>query len=498
MIPHIMIIQSAYTDRRLSERRLEISRHTAIPSLAYQTVKPVIHIAVNPDDPFLTERLEAFRSTGCEVKPLYRPNWKLYRENWELPEGRKIVSRMDDDDVICKEYCQRTRAQAPKSGEWNLIWPNGYVFWRQTCYLLHHPGIQFVTLVTDYDKDPHQEQHWRYHKLWPTKVVSNAVGWIWVRHGDASTSTLPRYRKVKKRGIDAKRIPINLRAIIRAIADSGIPSGNYDEHKNQQILNYVLRENEKHAKTYKPDTIATNNLIAITTCNLTDTQKIREDLVRTLNSLRSHSTSDIVVVDDGSPESYQAWLIEVCNEKARLILRPENGGVSAAKNTCLDEFRKGDYEVCFLLDDDIEVLSEFEFAYTSVMKSEGVGILSWNDPVYTSTTPVTRGGLMMSDHTCGCCVIVTRSCVERCGDYLVLPGKWGSEHLEYYCRAARLGFAPQGEYADVPNSSQLLKIASTASVWTEEERTKMHANNMHILRSSNLLWKYPIEEDSQQ
>ena len=242
-----MIIQSAYTDRRLSERRLEISRHTSIPSLRYQSEKPVVHIAVNPADPFLSERLEAFRSTGCEVVPLYRPDWKLYRENWELQDGRKIVSRMDDDDVICAEYCQQTRAQAPESGEWNLIWPNGYVFWRETCFQLHHPGIQFVTLVTDHDHDPHQEQHWQYHKLWSTKVVSSAVGWIWVRHGDAATSTLPRYRRLKKGGIDAKRIPINLRAILRAIADSGQASGNYTEHRNQQLLRHVITENERHA-----------------------------------------------------------------------------------------------------------------------------------------------------------------------------------------------------------------------------------------------------------
>lgn len=247
MLPHIMIIQSAYSDRRLSERRLEISKHTSIPSLRYQSRKPTVHIAVNPDDPLLSERLEAFQSTGCEVKPLYRPDWKLYRENWELPAGRKIVSRMDDDDVLCAEYCERTRSAAPESGEWNLIWPNGYVFWRETCFLLNHPGIQFVTLVTDHDKDPHQEQHWQYHKLWPTKVVSNAVGWIWVRHGDAATSTLPRYRKVKKKGIDAMRIPINLRAILRAIADSGQASGNYTEHSNQRTLRNVIAENEKHA-----------------------------------------------------------------------------------------------------------------------------------------------------------------------------------------------------------------------------------------------------------
>ena len=69
MIPHIMIIQSAYTDRRLSERRLEISRHTSIPSLRYQSEKPVVHIAVNPADPFLSERLEAFAKSSRSIVP---------------------------------------------------------------------------------------------------------------------------------------------------------------------------------------------------------------------------------------------------------------------------------------------------------------------------------------------------------------------------------------------------------------------------------------------
>lgn len=223
-------------------------RHTCIPSLAYQTRKPVVHIAVNPSDPHTPERLELVRSTGCEVYPVYRNGWKLYCENWELPEGRKVVSRMDDDDVLAKDFCQRAYEAAPESGEWNLMWPNGYVFWRETCFLLHHPGIQFVTLVTDRNTDPHQDQHWQYHKRWPSKVVSHDVGWIWVRHGDAASSTLPRYRKVKKSGIDARRIPINLRAILRSIAESGTASGNYSEHRNQRTLKHVLKENAANAR----------------------------------------------------------------------------------------------------------------------------------------------------------------------------------------------------------------------------------------------------------
>jgi hypothetical protein len=241
-LPHIMLIQSAYSDADRSASRLEIARHTSIPSLEFQSAKPTIHITLNPSDPHLQERLEAYQSTGCDVVPLYRDTWRLYKEDWELPEGRKIVSRMDDDDVIAKDYCREIQAAAPESGEWNLIFPVGYVWWRSTAYKLEHPGIQFVTLVTDKQTDPHQEGHWNYHKTWATKIVTSQPSWIWVRHGAASTSTLKRYRRNKLKGIDSQRIPINLRAIERAIQPVGKASGNYVEHENQELLRQVLTE----------------------------------------------------------------------------------------------------------------------------------------------------------------------------------------------------------------------------------------------------------------
>ena len=242
-VPHCIIIQSAYTDPEMSRRRLQIMRHTCIPSLAFQTRKPVVHVAVNPDDPHTPERLDLLRSTGCEVYPVFRISWKLYCENWELPEGRKVVSRMDDDDVIARDFCERTFSAAPASGEHCLLWPVGYVFWRETCFLLEHKGNQFVSIVTDRQTDPHAERHWLYHSRWSTQIVSKDCGWIWVRHGDAATSTLKRYRTRQLRGIDSCRIPINLRAIVRAVAESGTPSANYNQHRNQQQLQYVLKEN---------------------------------------------------------------------------------------------------------------------------------------------------------------------------------------------------------------------------------------------------------------
>ena len=490
-VPYIMIIQSAYSDERLSERRLEISRHTSIVSLRYQTRKPTVHIVVNPDDPFVKERIEAFESTGCEVKPIYRPTWKLYKENWELPDGRKVVSRMDDDDVICKEFCDKTYISAPDSGECALIWPNGYVFWRETCFLLRHHGIQFVTIVTDRQTDPHQEQHWEYHRRWPSKIVSREVGWIWVRHGDAATSTIRKYRSKKLRGIDANRIPVNLRAILRAIAPSGKPSGNYAEHQSPAIA-YVRRQNELNAVGNK-----LRILIAVTTCNLHGNQEIKSDLAKAVHSIRMNTASDILIVDDGSCSDHQQWVTDQAESlNLKCILRESNGGVSAAKNVCLQEFMNGQYDYCFLLDDDIEILSpQFESRYIDAMQQSGVGILSFNDPSYTATTPHGIGSLVATDHTCGCCVVVSRKCVEATGRYLELPGKWGSEHLEYYCRAARHGLTNGcDKFLDVENSVELISIASHASVYTAVQKRIMHHENLHVLLSDGLIWNCPPAE----
>ena len=228
-LPHYMLIQSTYTDSALSARRLEITRHTCLPSLRYQHLRPVVHIVVNPADPWLPERRQVFESSGCEVRFILRDRWQLYGEDWELPDCFKVVSRMDDDDVISADFCETVNAAAPASGDTALIWPSGYVFWRSAAFSLTHAGNQFVSLATT-SHDPHEIGHWKFIRTWPHRIVSSLPGWIWIRHGDAVTSTLSKYRKRRVNRIDSARIPINLRAVDRAIAAGGIASADYAEH----------------------------------------------------------------------------------------------------------------------------------------------------------------------------------------------------------------------------------------------------------------------------
>ena len=232
-LPHILIVQAVYTDPELSQRRLNITKHTLAPALESQIHKPTVHLAQHPEDPYALERASLLENTGCVVLPIWRDSWKLYREDYEIPKGKCLVSRCDDDDSLSRDFFSLTYAIASEQDSpCALVWPTGYVFWRSKGYRLQHPGNQFVSLLT-YDGDsPHDQGHWKYCTQWRTVTVSNDPGWIWIRHGDAHTSTLAKYRKTQVNRIDAPRFNVNLRAVDRAIVASGIASANYKEHSS--------------------------------------------------------------------------------------------------------------------------------------------------------------------------------------------------------------------------------------------------------------------------
>jgi hypothetical protein len=224
-------------------------------------------------------------------------------------------------------------------------------------------------------------------------------------------------------------------------------------------------------------------LIAVTTCNLHDSAEIRKDIAVTLDSIALHCASDVLVVDDGSPNEYQDYVHDLCKHRGfRFVPSAVNGGVSHAKNLCLSAFSEDQrYEYLIMLDDDVKVISdEFESTYTTAMDRSGASILSWHDPEYTGAPATRDGELVASNKTCGVCVVVSRECVQKTGFYQVMPGKWGREHSEYYQRAAEK-FAKTGVYFDVPNSKGLLTLASTASVFTHEEKLASNELNRIFL-----------------
>lgn len=220
-------------------------------------------------------------------------------------------------------------------------------------------------------------------------------------------------------------------------------------------------------------------LIAVTTCNLHGSEEIKTDIRVTLDSIADHCSSDVLVVDDGSPKEYQEYVRDLCKRRGfRFVGIWNNGGISHAKNLCLSEFLEDQrYEYLFMLDDDVKVVSDdFESTYTTTMERAGVGILSWHDPAYSGAPAEPDGELLASNKTCGVCVVVSRECVQATGLYEVMPGKWGREHSEYYQRAA-VKFAKPGVYFDVPKSHSLLVMVSNASVFTHEQ--KLESNELN-------------------
>ena len=228
--PHILCIMSHYTDPALSLRRLEISRATLLPSLQAQTRKPTLHIVVSADDVHLQERLAGYAGTGCDCVVLYRDSWRLYGENWQIPEGHCVIGRVDDDDVLRADFCAVTYHCGMVHRERAIIWPVGLVYWRGQMFRLEHRGNQYLTLSTSRGIDPHHKAHAVIQREWRSVRASLEPGWIWVRHGDAETSTLPKYRSVPADNWQPGAWPIDLAAVDAAIAPSGTASADYTEH----------------------------------------------------------------------------------------------------------------------------------------------------------------------------------------------------------------------------------------------------------------------------
>jgi len=228
--PHILCIMSHYTDPALSLRRLEISRATLLPSLAAQTRKPTLHIVVSQHDPYLQERLIEYDATGCECIFLYRDTWRLYGEDWQIPDGHCIIGRVDDDDVLRSDFCEIVYHCGMVHRERAIIWPLGLVYWRGQMFRLEHKGNQYLTLSTSRGIDPHHKAHAVIQREWKSVRASLKPGWIWVRHGDAETSTLAKYRGTPAGDWQSDAWPIDLAAVDSAIAPSGIPSADYREH----------------------------------------------------------------------------------------------------------------------------------------------------------------------------------------------------------------------------------------------------------------------------
>jgi len=193
MMYQAILIRSGYVEKGLSDRRLALSWNTAIKSLSSQTLKPCVHIEMDRLDPNASARIEAFESTGCDVRVF----WIGDNHGWGIPSGRKLLHRLDDDDMISVDFCGRSLEAAIKeAGDVAVIWPNGFVLFKDRLHPLTHNKNQFVALATDRNGwHPYLDNHHNYFVMseWRNCIVTQDRGWCWVRHSDAWTKTRKVY-----------------------------------------------------------------------------------------------------------------------------------------------------------------------------------------------------------------------------------------------------------------------------------------------------------------
>lgn len=213
---HWLLIQSAYRDEQLSSYRLEISEHTSLQALAAQTRQPKVKLAVHAFDPHKHARIAAFAAV-CEHLEVLELDYAIsersvYGVDWQLPEGRNLVSRIDDDDIISRDFCEITRLSADRCIYQFAVldWPCGYVWHRGKLHRLRAPGNQFISVVADGGQNPHMSPHKSLHSAWPAVTVEQSRGWVWVRHRQTITDTRPKYLAQSGGKPNLRRWPVDI------------------------------------------------------------------------------------------------------------------------------------------------------------------------------------------------------------------------------------------------------------------------------------------------
>lgn len=221
---------------------------------------------------------------------------------------------------------------------------------------------------------------------------------------------------------------------------------------------------ELWTRRHKPIKTTGKAVVVISTFSETDKDANRDDLLATLTSCERTSDCEIIIVDDGSCETYRKWLKTL---NVNLIQGETNRGVAWSKNVALSLFdNRPDIDVIFLVDDDLTFeASDWQAAYLNGLKQ--LPLLS-HSPAQLRKDGEVIGELTKDSLCWGCLVAVSRQCYETIGKYSTeFPSPYGWEHIEYYYRAAIAGLVPAVGFYDIAGSEWLLKLSHEESSETK-------------------------------
>jgi len=193
--------------------------------------------------------------------------------------------------------------------------------------------------------------------------------------------------------------------------------------------------------------------IAISTYTDEGTEPKRYEIIeRSLNSLRDTlkdtivNTYVVIVVDGPIPEKHNILLK---NYDFPIYYRPKNGGVARTKNTCIRLLLEKDIDIGFLADDDLLYKSNGIDIYTRfICKTQCPHLIAcyphkivhpdWNAMNYIADT---YKGEKIRRHGGGVGYFLsfTPELIKQIGYFRILPGKFGSEHINFSKRVKHMG-----------------------------------------------------------
>ena len=195
--------------------------------------------------------------------------------------------------------------------------------------------------------------------------------------------------------------------------------------------------------------------IAVSTYTEEKTDAKRYEIIdRSLKSLQEVlkttkvNTYVVIIVDGEIPERHNELLSKY---NFNIFRRPENGGVARTKNTSIRLLLEQNVDIGFLADDDLLYKNNCIDVYANfICKTECHHLIAsyphpkvhpdWNKMNYILDN---YKGQKIRRHGGGVGYFLsfTPKLIEKIGYFRILPGKFGSEHINFSKRVIKMGMA---------------------------------------------------------
>ncbi|GAB3537887.1 glycosyltransferase family A protein [Arthrobacter tecti] len=227
-----------------------------------------------------------------------------------------------------------------------------------------------------------------------------------------------------------------------------------------------------------------NNRLGVVVTSFNQGTMIEEAVTSVLNQTRKPDA--VVVVDDGSTDPVSVGVLAELEHSGVPIIRQENRGVSAARNTGIVSLGT---ELVAVLDGDDRFLPEFLAKTTPKFDDDGVVAASSWLAMFGVATGVVRptGGRavdFLARNACPAAAVVRFSEWERAGGYAE-DMREGFEDWDFFLRiltpGGRIAIAPEAliEYRTQPGSANVRSMTRRLRLYSEliDRHTGVFGNN---------------------